>query len=134
MAKRRGDPESVGGVFRQILEKNPKLLNKKKNAEILAEYRRVMGMPADAEIEKRIVANLANVKSTMRKKIRGRGRKAQAAEAGTTTTLRRPRDLESLEILIDDAMAMARAVDKEQLHDVWRHLRAARNKVVLMMG
>ena len=68
MAKRRGNPDSIGGFFRKLFNEKPELLQQKKNDEILAHYRRQTGMPEGAPIEKRILSNLANVKSVMRKK------------------------------------------------------------------
>lgn len=135
MAKRRGNPNSIGGFFRNLFNQKPELLQQKKNDEILSYYRRENGMAEGAPVEKRILSNLANIKSVMRKKGRKKGRRAAVA-AGTPMEkpTRAPRNLEVLEIMIDDAMMMARSIDRDGLNDIWRHLRTARNQVVMMMG
>jgi len=136
MAKRSGKPDSIGGYFRTLFRSKPELLQQKKNDEILAHYRRDKGMSENEVIEKRIINNLANVKSVERKNYRKKGRKA-AVSAGAPNVVERPRvprNLEALEIMIDEAMMLSRSIDRELLEPIWRQLRAARNQVVMMMG
>jgi hypothetical protein len=54
---------------------------------------------------------------------------APAALAGQTL-----RGLDRLEAQIDDALALAKHLDRDRLHDVIRLLRTARNRVVVMLG
>jgi hypothetical protein len=94
-------------------------------------------------VPERIKANLANVKSVLRKKKRKKpGRKpgrppgavaavvAVAIEPARTST----KGFEQLEEQIDDCLTSARSLDREVLHNVIGLLRRARNEVVWKLG
>lgn len=129
MAKRKNQDGSLSAYFRTIFAEQPDWLKAKRNKEIVARYRKDNNLADDSAVPKNIMATLANIKSQERKKARKRGR-----PAGQKQAPRAPRNLESLEIMIDEAMMLTRSIDRDGLDDVWRHLRAARNQVVLKMG
>ncbi len=138
MAKKRGRGESVMGYFRQIFKENPGWLSEKSNAAILARYRADNGMAEDASLDKKVTANLANLKSVLRKKQRddegtsnGLAPKVAATAASSSRGGQR---LEALEEMIDDALTFAKNVDREGLNDVIMLLRRARNQVVWKLG
>jgi hypothetical protein len=127
----------MSSYWRQLFTENPKWLKAKRNKEVLARYRADHNIPEDTPIDKKQLQALANTKSNMRKQKRRRGRRAAeeaAAQGLPVKKVRIPQGLEKLEIAIDDAMMLARSLDAEGLHDVWRQLRHARNQVVLKMG
>ena len=129
MAKRRGQEGSLSSYFRGVFTEKPEWLKAKRNNETVARYRLDHGIGEDAALPKNIMATLGNVKSVMRKQARKRGR-----PKGQPQAPRVPRNLDQLEIMIDEAMMLARSIDREGLDNVWRHLRTARNQVVLKMG
>lgn len=128
--RRRRRGESVMGYFRQVFEKHPEWVKEKSNDLVLAQYRQDKGLATDAPVDARIKQNLANTKSIMRKHSRTGGKaRLQAAVAGLSG-----KRLESLEILIDDCIILAKNLDREALHRVIDHLRTARNIVVWRLG
>jgi len=83
---------------------------------------------------------LANIKSVLRSRKRRR-RKARAetsaaAPVPTAAPVTRPKasSLETLEDQIDDCLTFAKDLDREELDEVIRTLRRARNTVVWKMG
>jgi hypothetical protein len=74
MAKKSRESGSSYTYFKQLFLKNPDWLKEKSNAVILARYRADHGLGEDAEVEKKVTNNLANLKSVMRKHLRKRGR------------------------------------------------------------
>jgi hypothetical protein len=137
MAKRRRKSrrKSISGYFRQLIEASPQLLNgPQTNAQLLERFQ------ADhptKKITNSIKANLANVKSMIRRKKRFRaGYKAAPRIMG----LRAARDfvgargLEGLEEYIDECLTIAKNVDRQGLDHVIRLLRTARNEVVWKQG
>jgi hypothetical protein len=128
--RRRRRGQSVMGYFRQIFEQHPEWLKEKSNDLVLAQYRQDNKLAADAAVDSRIKQNLANTKSIMRKHSRTGGKaRLQAAVAGLSG-----KRLESLEVLIDDCITLAKNLDREALHRVIDHLRTARNLVVWRLG
>jgi hypothetical protein len=135
MAKKRRRArggESISGYFRTVFRERPDWLHSKSNDALRARW--LADHPGETEVPKRVLQNLANVKSLLRKK----GRKRKAAKAGLRRGegLPRPvsRGLEGLEEYIDECLTMARNLDREGLDDVIRMLRRARNDVVWKMG
>ncbi|GEM_PF-3665997 len=132
MAKRGRKKKSVGGYFRSVFADHPEWLKGKSNAPLLSQYRKDKGMAPEAQVPNNIKANLANVKSVLRKqgrKTAGRKMisvKAVAAVSGTK--------LEALEELIDDCMTLAKNIDRDGLENVISKLRSARNEVVWKTG
>ncbi len=135
----RGRPrkprESVGGYFRERIRKRLELLDAKSN-QILMKMWDADHPNQTARERKNVVANLANVKSQMRKQRRegklGRspGAKGMASALGN----RAKATLETLEEYIDDGMALAKHLDRDGLDEVIRLLRRARNQVVWKIG
>ena len=135
MARKKNTGDSVGGVFRKIFNENPPLLKTKSNNQVLSLYRVALGLAPDADVEKRIKAIMANVKSVMRKNARKRGRPAGMKIAASTTAPRTPIGrLEQLEEMIDDCLTLAKTLDRDGLEGVIKSLRHARNQVVWKTG
>jgi len=133
--------ETVAGYFRKLFEQNPAWLEARSNDEVLSRWKQ--DHPEEKEVPERVKQNLSNVKSVMRKKLRskpGKKKGSQPREATAVTTApaeapRKPvRGLESLEEQIDDCLALAKVIDREQLRDAIQHLRRARNLVVWETG
>ena len=133
MARKAGKSNSSYSYFKQLFQANPQWLKEKSNAIILARYRADHGLAEDAEVEKKVTNNLANLKSVMRKQMRKRGRKAGASPAAVAAA-KPSSKLESLEISIDNCLTTARILDPEGLEEVISLLRRARNKVVWKLG
>src|SRR5262249_22680582 len=142
MARKAKTKGTISGYFRQVFDERPEWLRQKSNNEILARYRADHGMAEDQELPKSVRNTLANLKSVLRKKHRIKVRKAarKAGQKGSpdraVAAAPRPgrRTMEALEEQIDDCMTLAWNLDREGLHDVIRHLRAARREVVWKMG
>jgi hypothetical protein len=128
MAKKSKESSSSYSYFKRLFLNDPSWLKVKSNQAILAKYRSDNGLPEDAVLEKKVLNNLANLKSVMK----SRSRKA-ARKAGTPV-VRSGNKLEVLEIAIDHCLTQARILDPDGLREVIQHLRAARNKVVWKLG
>jgi hypothetical protein len=126
--------ENISGYFRAIFKENPTLLKSRSNDELLKRW--MSDHPKEKEVPARVKQGLANVKSVLRSKRRGKKRKADS-EQGAVAVLEKPQRsprLETLEERIDDALTMARNLDREALESVIAALRRARNEVVWKMG
>jgi hypothetical protein len=147
MVKTKSKEPSIAGYFRGVFNDRPEWLWEKSNDAILARYREEHGMGPNATVEPKIKANLANLKSVLRKqarkKKRGRPPKARAVEvvaiaaaAPATPAARRVVSgrLEALEEMIDDCLTVAKNQDRDGLRDVIQMLRRARNTVVWKLG
>jgi hypothetical protein len=132
MAKRKRKGGTVAGYFRQVFATQPEWLKEKSNDPILAKYRLDHGMAADAPVDKSVKANLANLKSVLRKKSRRGGRVAAGGTALAST--RSGHRLEKLEEMIDDCLTLARNLDRIGLEHIISLLRRARNEVVWKIG
>ena len=136
MAKKSKEGSSYSYI-KQLFLDHPELLKEKSNAAILARYRADHGLPEDAPVEKKVINNLANLKSVMRKLLR---KKKVVKDAVTTEGERRGRPtkqasmLEQLEVQIDDVLSFAKGQNNEGLLPAIHLLRAARNKVVWLQG
>jgi len=128
MAKRNNKRGTVSGYFRQVFNDHPEWLKEKSNEPILAKYRTDHGMANDAVVEKRVKSNLANLKSSLRKKSRRTGK------SGGGMATRSGHRLEGLEELIDDCLTLAKNLDREALDHIISLLRRARNEVVWKIG
>jgi hypothetical protein len=130
--------ETVSGYFRRVFAENPKLLNSRSNDELLSRW--LADHPGEKEVPERIRQNLSNVKSILRKKQRKRGRRRQeqdqaaGAPARPAAARRASDSLEALEEHIDEALTLARVIDREGLQSVIHLLRRARNEVVWKQG
>jgi hypothetical protein len=137
-----GAGESIMGYFRQILEENPKLLRTRSNAKLLQRW--LDDHPGETEVPNRVKQGLSNIKSHLRKQRRRRGgRKAQegaeeaapvAGQAPWETSHPAAKELEGLEVQIDDCITLAKNIDRTALDNVINLLRRARNQVVWKIG
>jgi hypothetical protein len=137
--KSGGEPESIMGYFRPILEANPRFIKNRKNDELYELW--LKDHPDYKEVPERVRNGLSNLKSTLRAKLKKRKGKrvgqAPAAEAngGAAPMKRTARpaggQLERLEEQIDECLARAKDLDREGLEDVIHLLRRARNRVVV---
>src|ERR1700730_748990 len=132
MAKRKSKRGTVAGYFRQVFAAQPEWLKEKSNDPILAKYRIDHGMAADAPVEKSVKANLANLKSVLRKKSRRKGKAVVGGLAVAPT--RSGHRLEALEEMIDEALTLPKNLDRQALQHIIIHLRRARNMVVWKIG
>ena len=127
---RKSAASSSYSYFKELFTKNPDLLKEKSNAAILARYRADHNLSDNAEIPKKVMNNLSNQKSVLRKALRKRGR-----PKGSGASAYKPANkLEALEIAIDNCLTTARMLEMKGLEEVIQHLRRARNKVVWQMG
>ncbi len=140
---RGGSSESVMGYFRPILLEDPKLLRTRSNAKLLQRW--LDDHPDEKEVPNRVKQGLSNIKSHLRNKLRKRkGRKAQAevTEQAAPPAGAAPwevshpaaKELEGLEVQIDDCMTLAKNIDRSELDNVINLLRRARNQVVWKIG
>ncbi len=136
MAKKSKEGSSYAYI-KQLFLDHPELLKEKSNAAILARYRADHGLAEDAALEPKVLNNLANLKSVMRKALR---KKKGARDAARPESERRGRptrqasSLEQLEVMIDDALSYAKSQNNEGLSPTINLLRAARNRVVWLQG
>ena len=137
---RSSNGENVAGYFRPIFRDNPKLLKERSNEELYQRW--LKDHPGESEVPLKVKQCLSNLKSVLRKSHGKAGRPKkdkQPAQEVVRTEPSRPsgsllRQLELLEQQIDEALALAKHIDRENLEDVIRYLRAARNRVVVLMG
>ena len=129
---------SIASYFKAIFKANPKLLDTRSNDELLQRW--LADHPREKEVPDRIKANLANIKSVLRKKKRRKpAKKTQPADAVAAAVAQKPaaistKGFERLEEEIDDCLSTARSLDREALHNVISLLRRARNEVVWKLG
>jgi len=142
--------EPIAPYFRDVFKNHKKLLKTRSNEKVLdmwlADHPQYGGI-----VPPNVKTGLANVKSVLRSKLhKSRGKKVAAEEAaakaagtaGATpktskllSTNAADKDLEKLEMLIDDCLTMARELDhKGKLGNVIGALRTARRRVVWKMG
>jgi hypothetical protein len=130
-----GREESVAGYFREVFDKHPRLLKKRKNDELFRMW--LQDHPGYDEVPDRVKVGLQNIKSVLRKekgKKGGRRKQAAAVEEAPVRPARpaAPKGaLERLEGLIDGCLFLARDLDPEGLGTVIDHLRQARNGLIL---
>jgi hypothetical protein len=133
--------ETTSGYFKRVFKENPHLLGVKSNEELFRRW--LADHPNHTEVPGNIKGILFNVKSGLRKKgrkKRGRTKKTEpAAPVALAVTQAKPaklavKGLEALEEQIDDALTLAKHMDRESLDDVIWMLRKARNTVVCKLG
>ncbi len=141
MAKAKADSgESRSRIFTRYFTDQKDLLKQPGFDAIIEKYKAEF---PDREFTAQDRQIAANIKSKLRREfgIRRRRRRAAAAvgastNAGTTAP-RAPRTIGSLTTLeeqIDDCLMAAKRLDREGLDDVIRHLRRARNLIVVRLG
>lgn len=133
--------ETTSGYFKRVFKENPQLLGVKSNEELFRRW--LADHPDHAEVPGNVKGILFNIKSGLRKKRRrkrGRPKKVEpAATLAVAVTQPKPvkvavKGLEALEEQIDDALTLAKHMDREGLDGVIRMLRRARNTVVCKLG
>jgi hypothetical protein len=130
MAKKAGKSESSYSYFKDLFHQHPEWLKEKSNSVIVARYKADHNLPEGTVIEKKVMNNLANLKSVMRKNLRTR----LAAKNPGVPVAKSSNRLEVLEEQIDDCLTLAKNLDRAGLDDVIHLLRRARNKVVWRLG
>ncbi|MEI7688029.1 MAG: hypothetical protein WCL32_23730 [Planctomycetota bacterium] len=124
---------SVMGYFRKIFKARPELLATRSNDEVIQRW--LADHPGHDELPKSVRNSLANLKSILRKK-----QCAEGNHAGSVPVLDgkpiagKPKSLEMLEAQIDDALTLARLLDRDGLASVIKLLHRARNEVVWKIG
>ena len=132
--RRRKGKESVSGYFRKIFMQRPELLDSTSNEELVERWN------ADHETNNvpiSVRANLANLKSHLRKRRRlglSLGRPVDTATTTVRPTRSATNGLEALEEHIDESLTMARNLDRTGLAEIIDLLRQARNTVVRKLG
>ena len=130
----RSNEETVSGYFRKIFAENPKLLRGRSNQELLDRW--LKDHPGQKEVPAKVKANLSNVKSVLRKKMRKGGRPKKVVDASAQSAApvapgdTRASRLEQLEEQIDECLGVARGIDREGLQRVIGLLRESRNALV----
>ena len=128
----------IAPYFRKVYTEQPKLLKIRSNDEVLRMW--AADHPEFKDIPENVKSGLANVKSVMRSKRRKRGRPSKAeaaaalAAAPVETANAGEKALENLEIMIDDCIAAAKALNVKGIDDIISALRFARRKVVWKLG
>jgi hypothetical protein len=130
MARKRST-EGVREYFRQLFAKHPDWLWERSNELVLEQWRR--DHPGK-EATERVKDGMANVKSLLRRDARGGKSGAATRPAARPGRSARTASLEQLEASIDGVLLMARACESEEMDSVIRHLRRARNGVVMELG
>lgn len=133
---RNGEKEknsSVMGYFRKIFEARPELLQTRSNDEVVCQW--LADHPGHGELPQSVRNSLANLKSLMRKKQRGERLPIFGdGKLNGKSSASQVRSLEVLEGQIDDALTLARLLDREGLASVIKLLHRARNEVVWKLG
>ncbi len=135
MPRKKNKGQSLRGYFRHQLEEHPEWLDLKDNSAILEQWK--IDNPGQ-DASERIRANLASLKSKMRADNRTDPNGAVVApkKTGPKKTNVGPaaavKELEKLEMMIDDCVSSARALAVDRLESVIKHLRIARAQIVLM--
>ena len=130
MGRKKRKGPSISGYFRKLFEERPELLAEKSNDAILTRYRKDHSVPESEVLPISVRNNLANIKSVLRRD----GRKATGTSSVKVESRGGSAKLEGLEEFIDEALTMAKTLDRENLQSVIGHLRKARNEVVWKMG
>jgi hypothetical protein len=132
---RKQKGESKNGYFRRIFESHPEWLVAKTNEAVVAQWQ------ADhpgKEMTRQYKQSMANAKSFVRRKNRGGGKGRRHALVKTlavgNAAYLKGGDLDHLELMIDESLALARRLDPAGLDLAIRSLRRARNEVVWKSG
>lgn len=136
MASTKEAAPSVSGYFRELFESDHELLKSSSNAEILARWRQ--DHPGQS-VTGKIRGSMANMKSQLRqkhgiprKRRRRRGKNKEVVAVAKVAVKRVSTGaLENLEGMIDSVLALAREHENAGLQNIVKHLRDARNGVVM---
>jgi len=135
MPRTKAPGESLSAKLKRLFRADTELLRTRDYDGLKAAWEK--GNPGKPFSEKlRQIA--ANIKSRMRKDLgmRKRRRKQSAVVANGQAAVKplRPVLLAPLEEHIDECLMLARGVGRDQLADVIRLLKRARNQVIMMIG
>jgi hypothetical protein len=129
--RRRRKRGHVSAFFRSLYE-DPAHLLATPNADLIEQWLKNFPSTSEKALRK-VKANLANLKSVMRKQHR-KGRKGKTSAPAMTPSpvyaRSGNRSLEALEESIDDCLTLAKNIDRQGLESVIKRLRLARNEVV----
>jgi len=124
---------SVMGYFRKIFQAQPELLATRSNDEVIRRW--LSDHPGHDELPKSVRNSLANLKSILRKKQCAEDNHAARVPVMNGKPIEgKPKSLEMLEAQIDDALTLARLLDRDGLASVIKLLHRARNEVVWKIG
>jgi hypothetical protein len=136
MAKRKGtSDESMRGYFRDQFERHPEWLELTNNSEVLDQWKRDHNAQ---EVPANVRQSMSSIKSRMRSergmgRMRRKRRKKRGAQAVASTPIKSiVKDVEKLELMIDECLSIARSLESRKLKPVIKHLRLARAHIVLM--
>jgi hypothetical protein len=137
-AKAEANGESRSSIFTRYFTSQPDLL-REAGFEAIVEMYKAEYPGRDFTDKDRQIA--ANIKSKLRRKFkiarrrkRGRPPGSTAAAAAAPRAGRPNTSLAMLEDHIDESLMLAKRLDRDGLDDVIKHLRRARNLVVVRMG
>ena len=134
MAKSKSAEESTSAKLKRLFDSDHELLRAREYDGLKAAWETAYpGKPFSASL--RQIA--ANIKSRMRKDLgmRKRKRKVHATANGMAGPKPvRAAQLIPLEEHVDECLMLARGVGREQLGDVIRYLKRARNLLIVMIG
>src|ERR1043165_9660425 len=135
MPKKKADQAiSVAGYFRPIFKQNPKLLKQRSNEPLYERW--LKDHPGEKQVPEKVRQGLSNLKSVLRAKQKRRGRlRREARDAAVPGAVKAPArkamGLSHLEMMIDEVLIVAKALDRDGLDEVIRMLRTARNRVIV---
>ena len=140
MAKAKAEGVSKSQIFRRYFEKRPDLLRESSFDDVMAMYKQEFPDRAFSDSDRQIAANIKSRMRKERKISRRRRRRRAAAGAGSELGIATPRahrgvsSLHFLEEQIDNCLVAARRLERAELDDVIKHLRRARNLVIVRLG
>jgi hypothetical protein len=126
---------SVSGYFREKIKEHPELLNSPTGNQELMDLWDTDHPHQSRAVRKKVLQNLANLKSHLRKKERGEeaGSPRSAARKAASMSLNyTDNTLAALEERIDECRSLAKNLEAGE--EVIEYLRLARNKVVVKLG
>jgi hypothetical protein len=140
MARTKAEGESKSQIFRRYFDQRPDLLRVPSFDEVIAMYQKEFPDRDFSDSDRQIAANIKSKLRKEKKIGRRRRRRRHAAAAVGVEAHAAPRAarsnsaLAALEDQIDDCLMTAKRLDREGLEDVIKHLRRARNLVVVRTG
>jgi hypothetical protein len=128
--------ETTGAWFRRHIVDKPHWLEEGRgiNSEIYAQWESDHSGESISQKIKNQIANNKSIERSRGRKKKRKGRKAGAEAAAVAAAPIGASRLERLEESIDECRIMAKSFDRGELEGVVKHLRFARNQVVMLMG